>query len=56
MVVRRMVILNEIVDVRERNKMSEFFEKSPLSGAGKHPDFRVTSCRQNVFTYVKFDD
>ena len=25
-------------------KMPEFFEKSTLSGAGKHPDFQVTSC------------
>jgi hypothetical protein len=23
--------------------MPEFFEKSPLSGAGKHPDFQVTA-------------
>jgi hypothetical protein len=37
-------------------KMPEFFDKSPLSGAEKHPDFQVTSCHQNVTTDVKFDD
>ena len=26
------------------NKMPEFFEKSPLSGAGKHRNFQVTLC------------
>ena len=36
--------------------MSEFFEKSLLSGAGKHPDFQVTLCLQNVSTDAKFDD
>ena len=35
-------------------KMPEFFEKSPLSGAGKHRDFQVTSCHQNVTTNVNF--
>ena len=35
-------------------KMSEFFEKSPLSGAGKHPDFQVTSCYHFVSTNVDF--
>ncbi len=35
-------------------KTSEFFEKSPLSEAGKHPDFQVTSCLQNVSTSVGF--
>jgi hypothetical protein len=33
---------DEIVDVRENCKMPEFFEKSPLLGTGKHPDFQVT--------------
>jgi hypothetical protein len=37
-------------------KMSKFFEMSPLSGAGKHPDFQVTSCLHFVNTDVKFDD
>jgi len=37
-------------------KTSEFFEKSPLSGAGKHPNFQVTACLQNDTTDVKFDD
>jgi len=27
---------------------------SPLSGAGKHPDFQVTLCRQNVYKNVDF--
>ncbi len=36
-------------------KMPEFFEKSPLSGAGKHPDFQVTVCLRFVTTDVKFD-
>ena len=40
----------------ELEKMPEFFEKSPLSGAGTHPDFQVTVCLQNVSTDVKFDD
>jgi len=35
-------------------KTSEFFEKSPLSEAGKHPDFQVTLCLQNVSTNVDF--
>ncbi len=30
--------------------------KSLLSGAGKHPDFKVTSCLRFVTTDVKFDD
>ncbi len=42
MVVRRMVRPDEFLDVRECCKTSEFFEKSPLSGAEKHPDFQVT--------------
>ena len=37
-------------------KVPEFFEMSPLSGTGKHPDFQVTVCLQNVSTDVKFDD
>jgi hypothetical protein len=37
-------------------KMPEFFENLHLSEAGKHPDFQVTSCLQNVTTEVKFDD
>jgi hypothetical protein len=35
-------------------KTSESFEKSPLSGAGKHPDFQVTSCHHFVTTNVDF--
>jgi hypothetical protein len=35
-------------------KMPEFSKKSLLSGAGKHPDFQVTSCLQNVSTNVNF--
>jgi hypothetical protein len=39
-------------------KMPEFFEKSPLSGAKKHPDFQVTSClhfdsTNADFAYIK---
>jgi len=34
--------------------MPEFFEKTPLSGAEKHPDFQVTSCHQNDTTNVNF--
>jgi len=37
-------------------KTSEFFEKSPLSGAEKYPDFQVTACLRFVTTEVKFDD
>jgi len=36
--------------------MPEFFEKSPLSGAGKHPDFQVTSCHHFVTTDAKIDE
>jgi hypothetical protein len=36
------------------NKMPEFLEKSPLSGAGKHPHFQVTSCHHFVTTNVDF--
>ena len=35
-------------------KMPEFFEKSPLSGAEKHPEFQVTSCYHFVSTNVDF--
>ena len=45
---------DEIVDVRESCKTSEFFEKSPLSEAAKHPDFQVTSCHHFVTTNVDF--
>ena len=38
----------------ENCKIPEFFEKSPLSEAKKHPDFQVTSCHQNVSTNVDF--
>ncbi|UCE38933.1 MAG: hypothetical protein JSW00_06840 [Thermoplasmata archaeon] len=54
MVVRRMVRPDEIVDVRESGKMPGFFEKSPLLGAGKHPDFQVTLCLHFVTTNVNF--
>jgi hypothetical protein len=40
-----------------RNLSSEIalsIHMSPLSGAGKHPDFQVTSCLQNVTTNVDF--
>ncbi len=42
MVVRGMVMPDEIVDVRKSYKIPEFFEKSSLSVAKKHPDFQVT--------------
>ena len=35
-------------------KMPKFFVKSPLPEAGKHLDFQVTSCLQNVSTSVDF--
>jgi len=34
--------------------MPEFFEKSPLSGAGKHPDFQVTYSYHFISTNVDF--
>jgi hypothetical protein len=34
--------------------MPGFFEKSHLSGAGKHPDFQVTSCHHFDTTNVDF--
>lgn len=34
--------------------MVELSEKPPLSGAGKHPDFQVTLCIQNVSIDVNF--
>ena len=45
---------DEIVVVRESCKMPVFFEKSPLSGAEKHPYFQVTSCHHFVTTIVDF--
>jgi len=45
---------DEIVDVGESCKIPEFFKKSPLSGAEKHPDFQVTSCHQNDTTNTNF--
>ncbi len=35
-------------------KTSEFFENSPLSEAGKHPDFQVTLCLHFDTTEAKF--
>ncbi len=35
-------------------KIPEFFKKSPLSGAIKHPDFQVTSCHHFDTTNVDF--
>ena len=34
-------------------KIPEFFEMSPLSGAGKHPDFQVKVCHHFVSTDAK---
>jgi hypothetical protein len=45
---------DEIVDVSKSCKISELFEKSLLSGAGKHPNFQVTLCLQNVSTDTDF--
>jgi hypothetical protein len=45
---------DEIVDVRESGKMPNFFKKSPLSGAKKHPGFQVTSCHHFDTTNVDF--
>jgi hypothetical protein len=36
--------------------MSEFFKKSFLSEAEKHPDFQVTLCLQNDTTNIKLGD
>jgi hypothetical protein len=36
--------------------MAEFFEKPPLSGYKKHPDFQVTVGLRNVSTDVKYDE
>jgi hypothetical protein len=50
--------LEEIVDVIESCKMSDFLVKSPLPGAEKHSYFQVTSCHHFVttnpnFTYIE---
>ncbi len=37
-------------------KILEFFKNSPLSGAGEHHNFQVTSCHHFVTTDVKFDE
>jgi len=37
-----------------RYKMPEFFEKSPLSGSEKYPNFQVTSSYYFVTTNVDF--
>jgi hypothetical protein len=37
-----------------RRKTPELFEKPPLSKAGKHPDFQVTSCHHFDTTNVDF--
>jgi hypothetical protein len=36
------------------SKTPESLEKPPLSGAGKHPDFQVTSCHHFDTTNVDF--
>jgi hypothetical protein len=51
---KKLLMPDEIFDVRESCKISEFFEKSPLSRAGKHPDFQVTSCHHFDTTNVDF--
>ena len=35
-----MSVMSEVIHIFVSCKMSEFLEKSPLSGAGKHPDFQ----------------
>jgi len=40
--------------VESCKKTPEFLKKSHLSGAGKHPDFQVTLCLQNVSTNADF--
>jgi len=35
-------------------EIPEFIEKSPLSEAGKHPDYQVTSCHHFDTTNVNF--
>jgi hypothetical protein len=42
------------VTIPTSRKMSEFFKKSPLTGAEKHPDFQVTLCLHFVTTNVDF--
>ena len=39
---------------RNAKRAREFFEKSPLSEAGKHPDFQVTSCLHFDSTNVDY--
>ena len=42
------------LSVQDKFKTQEFLERSPLSGAGKHTDFQVRLCLQNVSTNVDF--
>ncbi len=42
------------LSMSENHKMSEFFEKSPLSGGRKHPAFQVTSFLHFDTTDVDF--
>jgi hypothetical protein len=44
----------EKLPILASGKISEFFEKSPLSGAKKHPDFQVTLCLHFVTTNPNF--
>ncbi len=57
--VKRMLLNSDMATLkyshfRELQKMPDFFKKSPLSGAEKHPDFQVTSCHHFVTTNVDF--
>ncbi|MCP4262290.1 MAG: hypothetical protein GY774_33030 [Planctomycetes bacterium] len=45
---------SEMMTIFASCKMPEFFEKSLLSKAEKHPDFQVTSCLHNVSTSAVF--
>ena len=45
---------DEIVNFGESCKLPKFFNKPPLSGAKKHPDFQVTLWLHFVTTNINF--
>jgi hypothetical protein len=45
-------LTSEMQNCRQRKLQSN--DKSPLSGAKKHPDFQVTACYHFVTTIVNF--
>ena len=49
------IFVNTGLKIQHASIVQSLFNKSPLSGAGKHHNFQVTLCLQNVSTNVNFE-